>query len=89
MQPAIDAMLGALAMGCVFAAVFFARFWMASRDRFFAFFTAALLLLAMNWIGVIHVDATGESRHIVYLLRLLAFVLIAFAVVDKNRRASK
>lgn len=87
MQSAIDTMLGATVMACVFAAVFFARFWATSRDRFFGFFTAAFVLLAVNWIGVLQLDATSESRHLVYLLRLLAFVLIAIAIVDKNRRS--
>lgn len=80
-------MLGATIMGCVFAAVFFARFWYTSRDRFFAFFSAAFVLLAVNWFGVLQLGPTTESRHLVYLLRLLAFVLIAIAIIDKNRRS--
>lgn len=87
MQSAIDSMLGATVMGCVMAAVFFARFWATSRDRFFGFFAAAFVLLAINWIGVLQLHATSESRHLVYLLRLVAFVLIAVAIIDKNRRS--
>lgn len=87
MESAIDSMLGATVMGCVLAAVFFARFWATSRDRFFAFFAAAFVLLAINWVGVLQLHATSESRHLVYLLRLVAFVLIAIAIIDKNRRS--
>jgi len=87
MQSAIDSMLGATVMGCLLAAVFFARFWATSRDRFFGFFAAAFVLLAVNWIGVLQLHASSESRHLVYLLRLIAFVLIAIAIIDKNRRS--
>jgi hypothetical protein len=89
MQAAIHAMLGATVMGCFVAAVFFARFWATSRDRFFGFFAAAFVLLAVNWIGVIQLGSTAsESRHLIYVLRLVAFVLIALAIFDKNRRSS-
>lgn len=88
MEPPIEALLGATVMVCLVAAVFFARFWRTSGDRFFGFFTAAFVLLAGNWIGVIAIgSAASESRHLVYLLRLGAFVLIVVAIVDKNRRS--
>ena len=87
MTTVIQALLGATVMGCFLAAVFFARFWHTSRDRFFGFFTAAFVLLAINWIRVLDVHASNESRQLVYLFRLLAFVLIAVAIIDKNRRS--
>lgn len=88
MSPAIvHAMLGATVMGCILAAVFFARFWATTRDRFFGFFTAAFVLLAVNWVRVLQVHASNESRHLVYLFRLVAFVLIVIAIIDKNRRS--
>jgi hypothetical protein len=91
MEGAIDTMRGAVIMGCFLAAVFFARYWHLSRDRFYGFFTAAMLLLALNWGALIRYDATGqeEARHIIYLLRLLAFLLIAAGIVDKNRRSRR
>ena len=45
MEDAIIAMRGALVMGCFVAALFFARYWRLSRDRFYGFFTAAMVLL--------------------------------------------
>jgi uncharacterized membrane protein len=72
------------ALSCV-AGLFFFRFWRKSRDRFFAFFAAAFWLLALQrMVGVVlrheQEDVTGT-----YLIRLLAFVLILVAIVDKNR----
>lgn len=91
MEGAIDTMRGAVIMGCFLAAVFFARYWHLSRDRFYGFFTAAMLLLAINWAALVHVDTTGqeEARHIIYILRMVAFLLIALGIVDKNRRSRR
>lgn len=90
MEDAIIAMRGALVMGCFVAALFFARYWRLSRDRFYGFFTAAMVLLMANWILLIRFDTSGQSeaRQLIYLLRLVAFLLIAAGIVDKNRRSS-
>lgn len=85
MTPTIDAMLGATAIGCLFAAVFFARFWFQTRDRFFGWFTVAMVLLAVNWLGVLYIDPASEAHHDVYFVRLLAFLMIGGAIIDKNR----
>ncbi len=80
-------LLGSLIASCCFAATFFLRFWRRSRDRFHAFFAAAMLLLAINWAAVAGTtSAAAEPRSEIYLARLLAFVLILIAIVDRNRR---
>jgi Family of unknown function (DUF5985) len=73
---------GALTMGYAVAALFFLRFWRDSRDRLFAFFSAAFLILAVQRAIVTLCDV-GEA---IFLLRALAFVLIIIAIADKNRR---
>lgn len=78
---------GALAMSASVAALFFFRFWRTSRDRLFLLFCLAFSMLAFNWLGLALVESVDESRHKVLLLRLLAFVLIIAAVIDKSRRA--
>ena len=80
---------GALAMSGAIAALFFLKFWSATRDRLFIFFFLAFLMLALNWVGLAAVQSVAESRHKVLLLRLLAFVLIIVGVIDKNRRAAR
>jgi hypothetical protein len=86
MESAIVAMHGALVITCLFAAVFFGRFWWQSRDRFFAIFTGAMILFAANWVGVLIAGANKETVSLVYVIRLAAFLLIIAAIVDKNRR---
>lgn len=75
---------GAITLGFLVASLFFLRFWRKTSDRFFLAFAAAFLLLALNqalaqWIG-----AADERVGYTYLLRVLAFVLILVAIVDKN-----
>lgn len=76
---------GALAALSFVIGLFFLRYWRTSRDRLFVFFVAAFWLMGLNWGGVA-VGASDETRPYLYLLRLAAFVLIAVAIVDKNRR---
>ena len=67
------------------AALFFLRFWRDTADRLFAFFSGAFAILAVQRVLLlIYRDVAS-----VYILRLLAFVLIIAAIVDKNRVAQK
>lgn len=82
----IEFMSGAVTMGYLVAAGFFTRFWRQTADRLFLAFAAAFVLLALNqslaqWIG-----AADERVGYTYLLRVLGFVLILAAIVDKNLR---
>lgn len=77
---------GWAAMGCLACAVYFLRFWRQSRDRLFAYFSLAFGVLALNATLVMVFGAVDELRHYVYLLRLAAFVLIIYAIWQKNRR---
>jgi hypothetical protein len=80
----IEFLSGAITMGFVVAAGFFARFWRETADRLFLAFAVAFALLALNqalaqWLG-----AADERVAYTYLLRVLGFLLIAGAIVDKN-----
>ena len=77
---------GALAVTSVIASIFFMRYFRLTRDRLFVFFSIAFLVMALNWIGLAIADPSIETRHQVYVLRLLAFVLILIGIIDKNRR---
>jgi hypothetical protein len=85
----LDAFLqGACTLACWAIGLFFLRFWRVSRDRLFFFFFAAFWAFAINWLGLVLVDASDETRHWVYVVRLAAFALIAIGIVDKNRRTT-
>ena len=77
---------GAAAMGCTIAGLFFLRFWRESLDRLFLLFALAFWMLAFNYAVLGTVAFATEWRVYVFLVRLAAFCLIIFAIVDKNRQ---
>lgn len=76
---------GMLAMGYLIAAVFFLRYWRRTRERLFATFAVALLILALQRALLAANLAIIEDQTWYYGLRLLAFVLILWAIIDQNR----
>jgi len=82
----IDFIAGALAMGYIAAGIFFLRFWRDTRDRLFAMFGAAFFILALHRIGLEFSNDAPERTTAWYFVRLLAFLLIIVAIVDKNRK---
>ena len=79
---------GAVAMGCAVAGIFFLRFWQQSRDRLFLHFACAFWLLALAYTLLGLVAFATERRVYVFMIRLLAFCMILYAIFEKNRRAS-
>ena len=80
----IEFMAGAVTLGYLVATVFFLRFWRKTCDRLFLAFASAFALLAFNqalaqWLG-----AADERVGYTYLLRVIGFVLILAAIIDKN-----
>jgi hypothetical protein len=80
----IDFLAGAVTLGYSAAAVFFLRFWRRTEDRLFFAFSAAFLLLALNQVLAALLEAGDERTPYVYSLRVLGFLLILWAIVDKN-----
>jgi MFS family permease len=76
---------GICAAGAWAAGLFFLHFWYENRDRLFAFFGIAFWLMAASWALLGLISPTEETRPYVYGLRLVAFLLIIVAMVDKNR----
>lgn len=84
-----DVLQGMAAMGAWVGALFFLRFWRASRDRLFAFFALAFGLLGLNWVLTVLLRVEDESRHLLYTVRLVAFLVILAAIWDKNRASRR
>ena len=81
-------LLGGVVMGCLVAGLFFLRFWRKTRDRLFMIFALAFWILGLNWMLLAFTSPTDESRRaLFYILRLVAFILISCAIIDKNRSA--
>lgn len=80
----VDFLSGAVTLGFLVAAGFFLRFWRRTHDRLFLAFAAAFVLLALNQALAAFLGAGDELTPYTYVLRVLGFVLILFAIVDKN-----
>jgi len=76
---------GMLTMAGLVASLFFVRYWRVTGDRLFVFFAVAFAMLAVNWLALSAVDPSFEARHLIYLVRLAAFIILIVGVVDKNR----
>jgi hypothetical protein len=85
----VDFLAGAVTLGFFVAAGFFLRFWRRTRDRLFLAFAAAFVLLAVNHALAAFLGAGDELTPYTYLLRVLGFMLILYAIVDKNVTSSR
>jgi hypothetical protein len=75
---------GIVTAGYLACGLFFLRFWSRSRDFLFLAFAAAFWLLALNVAIVILIPEPNEIRSWFYLIRVVAYVLIAIAIIRKN-----
>jgi hypothetical protein len=75
---------GAIAMGSLVIALFFLRFWRTTRDRFFLYFALSFLIEGLHRIYSSGEANTSESSPHHYLIRLVAYLLILWAIYEKN-----
>lgn len=73
------------AMAALGVAVLFLRFWRQTGDRLFLLMAVAFALMSANTTLLAAINPSHESRHLIYVLRLAAFLVIAAAIIDKNR----
>jgi uncharacterized membrane protein HdeD (DUF308 family) len=77
-------LLGAIATTCFIASLFFMRFWKTTHDRFFLFFAISFALEGGARLMLGLTQYTDEQEPLFYLIRLVAFVIILWAIIDKN-----
>ena len=80
----IEFLSGAVTLAYALSAVFFLRFWRKTSDRLFLAFAIAFVLFALNQALAYVLDIYHEPTSFIYALRVLGFVLILAAIVDKN-----
>jgi uncharacterized membrane protein HdeD (DUF308 family) len=78
-------LIGAIAIASLIAGVFFLRFWRDTKDSFFLFFAASFVLEAINRAALGLSSDPNEGSPLFYFVRLISFVLIVIAIVQKNR----
>jgi uncharacterized membrane protein HdeD (DUF308 family) len=77
-------LLGAIAMASLVAGLFFLRFWRDTGDRLFLFFAISFLVEGINRWALGLAGDPNEGRPFFYFVRLLSFLLILVAIVQKN-----
>lgn len=76
---------GMIVMAYLVATLFFLRFWADTRDRLFMMFAVAFGILGVQRVLLALTTQTYEDTTYLYVVRLLAFLVILAAIVDKNR----
>ena len=86
-----ETLSGMALFGAWTGGVLFLRFWSKTRDRLFLIFGVAFWIMALERMILMFMrdPGRGEDHSLVYLIRLVAFLLILFAIVDKNREDKK
>ena len=87
MVPLKEILAGGIMVSAWAIAVFFLRFWRKSHDRLFAYLASAFLLMGIERIAIIAIP--NETHGLVYVIRLIAYLLIIMAIADKSRRGDK
>jgi hypothetical protein len=77
-------LLGAVALSCFIASLFFLRFWKSTRDRFFLFFALSFCIEGIGRVMLGVLRYSSEQEPLFYLIRLFAFLVILYAIIDKN-----
>jgi hypothetical protein len=78
-----EILAGAVAMASLVIALFFLRFWRAG-DRFFLYFALSFLIEGVHRLASAIVLVTHEDAPLHYLIRLLSYGLILWAILEKN-----
>ncbi len=80
-----DILIGAISMASFIVGLFFFRFWRTTADRFFLFFAVSFWLESANRLLLAATSGLREDSPFYYMIRLLAYMLIVIAIIDKNR----
>ena len=80
----VDFFNGVSAAASFLTAILFLRFWRETEDRLFACFALGFALLTINWAALSLLIVPAEARHMVYLARLGAFVVMLGGLLDKH-----
>jgi hypothetical protein len=78
------ALSGAILIGYWAIGLFFFRFRRRTGDHFFTWFGWAFWLLAAERVLLLALGTDEETRVYVYMIRLVAFLFILYAIYQKN-----
>ena len=84
MTPLTHVLLGAVIMGDVIAGLFFVRYWKITGDRFFLFFAASFIAVAVSRVVVDEDVPPFGYEPFGYMLRILSYLFIIAGILYKN-----
>jgi hypothetical protein len=85
----ISLLAGAVAMAYLLAGFFFLKFWHKTKDRFFLLFALAFWMFTLNQIVTTLLGESDERSGYAYVLRVLGYVVILFAIIQKNASSQR
>jgi uncharacterized protein DUF5985 len=85
MTPLTHVLLGAVIMGDLVASLFFVRFWKITGDRFFLFFSASFIAIAVSRVVVDEGIPPFGYEPLGYMIRVLSYLFIVAGILYKNR----
>jgi hypothetical protein len=77
-------LVGAIVLASLLVGLFFLRFWRSTHDRFFLYFALSFWLEGVNRAIFGIMGALSETLPVFYIIRLIAYGLILWAIVEKN-----
>jgi hypothetical protein len=80
---------GALMMACFVVGMFFMKFWRKSHDKLFFMFALAFFTLSIERLVLGYLGTNNEISPKVYFFRMSAFLIILFAIINKNRDSKR
>jgi uncharacterized protein DUF5985 len=89
MTPLLQVLLGAVIMGDVIAALFFVRYWKITGDRFFLFFAASFLAIAVSRVVVDEGIPPVGYEPFGYMIRIVSYLFIIAGILYKNTMRPK
>lgn len=86
--------LDGLVVGFIFCAglaisAFFVNFWRKTRDQLFLAFAVVFAIEGTTRLLALVLALPSERAPIIYLVRLLGYVILIASIVGKNRRSSR
>jgi len=79
-------LLGIIVCASLVAGTYFLKFWRKTRDVLFLAFGMAFLIEGLNRAASLLLEEPSRGHVALYLLRLLCYLLILGAIINKNRR---
>lgn len=76
--------LGVIVTLSLIVALYFFKFWKRSKDSLFLAFGIAFFIEGVNRTAYLFLERPNDSMPVIYMVRLIAFLLILGAIIKKN-----